>query len=78
MEEDVYEMGEKELTKTNVVAVRANLRRRLDEKIELRECIMHELTNKPAHAPINFQDESNRRPPSWQRALRQIDNNLNL
>ena len=78
MGEDVYELGKQELTKTDVVAVRANLRRRLDEKIELRECIMHELTNKPAHAPINFQGKSNRRPPPWQRALRQNDNNLNL
>ena len=52
MGEDVYELGKQELTETDVVAVRANLRRHLDEKIELRECNMQCMdlqTNPPTH-----------------------------
>jgi len=78
MGEDLYELGKTLFAKTDVVAVRADLRRRLEEKIELRECIMHDLTTKPAHEPVEFENNSDRRQPSWQRALRQKKNNINL
>ena len=62
--EDVYDLGRKQFAKVDVVAVRANLKRRLEEKVELRECIMHEISNRPASDPVFFKEESTQRMPS--------------
>lgn len=42
-----------QFTKTDVVAVKANLKRRLEENVGLRECIMHELTSGPMHEHVS-------------------------
>ena len=78
MGEDLYKLGQDLFAKKDVIAVRANLKRRLEEKTELRECIMHELTSQPSKAPVDFGGPCNKRAPSWQRALRGKKNNLQL
>ena len=79
MGKDLYSLGREEFGTKDVVAVRANLKRRLEEKIELRECITNEAKSQNSQARISFdQGETSATMPSWQRGLRRRPNNLGL
>lgn len=73
---DLYQLGKEQFEKKDIVAIQANLSRRLEEKAELRECIINEMGSNEDSSTVEFRTTMSEAPPSWQSQIRKRKNNL--
>ena len=77
MGEDPWKLGREKLGKKNIIQVRAEKARRLEERSMIRQCILTDIATLGAATPVTKLNHVNTMPP-WQRKLRSVNNSLRL
>ena len=74
---DLFALGKVELGKKDIAAIRADLHRRRMEKSKIRECIIGHIDSQRLGNEVKLHPDIDYRP-SWQRKIRNCENNLGL
>ena len=75
--EDLRVLGTDLLEKKDVVSRRNEIVRRLEEKSQVRECIINQLSSQDVDVSLSIAEDIEYQP-SWQRQTRRRINNLDL